>query len=108
MYKCINCGNEDKFYGVVKEQGNALIFQNVQSGVEPVPERQLAGAICGSGPTSPLPGPDNTVRGNLWAIQNNGKGDEVTWAYLASEGSWKGFHEVRSCAVCYSTDITSI
>ena len=107
MYKCLDCGNEDKFYGVVKEQGNALIFQNVKSGAEPVPERQLA-AVAGGGPSSPLPVSGQTVRGNLWAIQNDGKNDEMTWAYLASEGSWKGFHEVRSCAVCHSKNIKVI
>ena len=114
MYKCLDCGNEDKFYGLVKEQGNALIFQNVKSETEPVPERQLS-AVAGGGPvaafpafTPPPPDPGQTVRGNLWAIQNNGKNDEVTWAYLASEGSWKGFHEVRSCAVCHSRNIAFI
>ena len=107
MYKCLNCGNGDKFYGIAKEQGNALIFQNVKSEVEPVPERQFASVVCSGGSPS-LPEPENTLRGNLWAIQNNGTNDEVTWAYLASEGSWKGFHEVRSCAVCHSTDIAAI
>ena len=106
MYKCLDCGNEDKFYGVVKEQGNALIFQNVKSSAEPVPEKQLVEA--GVGYSSKATGSRNTVRGNLWAIQNNGNSDEVTWAYLASEGTWKGFHEVRSCAVCYSTNIEYI
>ena len=48
MYKCLDCGNEDKFYGVVKEQGNALIYQNVKDAVEPVPQRQLA-AVGGDG-----------------------------------------------------------
>lgn len=107
MYKCLNCGNEGKFYGVVKEQGNALIYQNVKSEVESAQERRLVSVSEGGSP-SPLPESGDTVRGNLWAIQNNGKNDEVTWAYLASEGSWKGFHEVRSCAVCHSTSIASI
>jgi hypothetical protein len=106
MYKCLDCGNEEKFYGVAKEQGNALIFQNVKREIEPVPVRQLVGASVGS--TSLPAEPENTVRGDLWAIQNNGKSDEFTWAYLASEGSWKGFHQVRSCAVCYSTNIGAI
>ena len=105
MYKCLDCGNEDRFYGVVKEQGNALIYQNVKDAVEPVPQRQLA-AIGGG--CSPSPQPENIVKGKLWAIQNNGSSDEVTWAYLVSEGTWKGFHEVRSCAVCYSTNIEHI
>ena len=104
MYKCLDCGNEDKFYGVVKEQGNALIYQNVMEAVEPVPRRQLA-SVGGEPPSLQ---PDKIVRGKLWAIQNNGSGDELTWAYLASEGSWKGFHEVRSCAVCHSTNIVII
>lgn len=104
MYKCRNCGNEEKFYGIVKEQGNALIFQNVKSTVEPVPERSLA-AVAEGKPPSLHKEPQNTVRCNLWAIQNNGRDDGLTWAYMTSEGSWKGFHEVRSCAVCHSTDI---
>lgn len=105
MYKCLDCGNEDKFYGVVKEQGNALIYQNVKDAVEPVPQRHLA-AVGGGG--SPSPQRNNIVRGKLWAIQNNGGSDELTWAYLASEGSWKGFHEVRSCAACHSINISFI
>jgi hypothetical protein len=105
MYRCLECGNEDKFYGMVKEQGNALIYQNIRDAGEPVPGRKLAAVAAGG---SPFPGPDNEVRGKLWAIQDNGAGDELTWAYIASEGSWKGFHEVRSCAVCNSTNITSI
>jgi hypothetical protein len=105
MYRCLECGNEDKFYGMVKEQGNALIYQNIRDAGEPVPGRKLAAVAAGG---SPFPGPDNEVRGKLWAIQDNGAGDELTWAYIASEGSWKGFHEVRSCAVCNSTNIASI
>jgi len=99
MYKCLDCGNEDKFYGVVKEQGSALIYQNIN--------KSAAGKAC-RGPAIPLPRPEGTVSGGLWAIQNNGDSDEVTWAYLASGGSWKGFHQVRSCAVCHSTNIISV
>ena len=105
MYKCLDCGNEDKFYGVVKEQGNALIYQNIKSIVEPVPRRKLAAVGCGAS-SSMKPG--NIVKGKLWAIQNNGGNDELTWAYFASEGSWKGFHEVRSCAACYSNNIVIV
>ena len=112
MYKCLNCGNEDKFYGIAKEQGNALIFQNLQKNTRentPNPS-ELVCAI--SEDRSSLSGPSenkfdgNIVRGNLWAIQNNGSSAEITWAYIISEGSWKGFHEIRSCAVCNSTNIT--
>jgi len=95
MYKCLSCGNQDKFYGMVKEQGDALIFQNNAKTSTPVPQKL---AVGGRG----------TVRADLWAIANNGKSDELTWAYLASEGSWRGFHEVKSCAVCNSTDIAFI
>lgn len=28
MYKCLKCGNTYKFIGVVKEEGNAIIYQN--------------------------------------------------------------------------------
>lgn len=28
MYKCLNCGNTYKFIGMVKEEGNAFIYQN--------------------------------------------------------------------------------
>ncbi len=28
MYKCLKCGNTYKFMGVVKEEGNAIIYQN--------------------------------------------------------------------------------
>lgn len=104
MYKCLECGNEDKFYGVVKEQGSALIYQNVKSLGEPVPARQLS-AVAAGGNADP---DAHEVKGRLWAIQDNGAGDELTWAYLASEGSWRGFHEVRSCGVCHSVNISSI
>jgi hypothetical protein len=105
MYKCLECGNEDKFYGMVKEQGNALIYQNIRSDGEPVPGRKLAAVgSCGS----PFSESGNEVKGKLWAIQANETGDELTWAYIASEGSWRGFHEVRSCAVCNSTNIKNI
>jgi hypothetical protein len=105
MYRCLDCGNEDKFYGVVKEQGNALIYQNVKEAMEPVPRKRLE--TVGGG-AFPSPQQDDIVKGKLWAIQNNGVSDEFTWAYLASEGSWKGFHEVRSCAACHSKNISFI
>ena len=28
MYKCLKCGNTYKFIGMVKEEGNAIIYQN--------------------------------------------------------------------------------
>jgi hypothetical protein len=28
MYKCLRCGNTYKFIGMVKEEGNAFIYQN--------------------------------------------------------------------------------
>lgn len=28
MYKCLDCGNTDKFTGIVTEKGNAYIYQN--------------------------------------------------------------------------------
>jgi len=28
MYKCLKCGNTYKFIGAVKEEGNAIIYQN--------------------------------------------------------------------------------
>ncbi len=31
MYKCLECGNTFKFIGTVKEEGNALIYQNTDS-----------------------------------------------------------------------------
>ena len=105
MYRCMDCGNEDKFYGMVKEQGDALIFQNTGSAVEPLLPGQPVPAP-GEGRSSLLT--DNTVKDKLWAIQNNGNDDGFTWAYLASKGSWKGFHEIRSCAVCHSTNISLI
>ncbi|MCJ7471495.1 MAG: hypothetical protein MUP02_01615 [Actinobacteria bacterium] len=157
MYKCLNCGNTDKFYGIAKEQGNALIFQNCgvvngSDGSSVLEEalnalrkssdrhKQPVGALSGpnavfidEGPfrtgiqdavsgvsdkkhlpkSGGDPGaapadPDMTIRGNLWAIQTDGKGEDITWAYITSDRSWKGFHEVRSCAVCRSTSIASI
>ncbi|MCD4670037.1 MAG: hypothetical protein K8S14_06290 [Actinomycetia bacterium] len=114
MYKCLECGNEDKFYGIVKEQGNALIFQNPKKSGERNGSavKELAHAVNEGGSFSSGPAEDrfdsNTVRGNLWAIQNNGNSDEITWAYITSEGCWKGFHEVRSCALCNSRNIASL
>ncbi len=32
MYKCKNCGNTEKFLGVVSEKGNAFIYKNKTSG----------------------------------------------------------------------------
>jgi len=28
MYKCKNCGNTEKFIGIVSEKGNAIIYQH--------------------------------------------------------------------------------
>ena len=114
MYKCLECGNEDKFYGIVKEQGNALIFQNLRKseGGNGSAVKELVHAVSEAGPFSSGPAENrsasNTVRGDLWAIQNNGNSDDITWAYIISEGCWRGFHEVRSCAVCNSTNIVSL
>ena len=158
MYKCLNCGNTDKFYGIAKEQGNALIFQNCGefkgcngSGVleealnalRKNHDRQkqavdvsenYRNAVCidtgpcrisdldaldkiseeddilesGDDPAATGGDPASVIRGNLWAIQNDNQGEEVTWAYITSDKSWKGFHEVRSCAACHSTNITNI
>ena len=166
MYKCLNCGNTEKFYGIAKEQGNALIFQNhgefngidgsmvLEEALNALREssnrqKQPVGplsSIPSAAPSTvpnaifidtcpardcasdaafkvsdknhfPGPGenygaastdPDMTIRGNLWAIQNDEKGEDITWAYITSDRSWKGFHEVRSCAACHSTNIASI
>ena len=157
MYKCLNCGNTEKFYGMAKEQGNALIFQNCgefkgNDGASVLEEalnalreshdrkKQPVGAAVypntvsiNTGPgqvndpvvlcevsdekSLPVPvgdsgadasNPDMTIRGNLWAIQNDDKGQDVSWAYITSDRSWRGFHQVRSCAACNSTNIASI
>ena len=173
MYKCLECGNTEKFYGIAKERGNALIFQNCgefkgNDGSSVLEEalnslrknhdrqKQAVGvsescpnAVCidaGAGQISdpgpniepdeisdmdaltkisnrkniPCAGNDHreagtnsidpaaVIRGNLWAIQNGDKGEEVNWAYIISDKSWKGFHEVRSCAACHSTNIVNI
>ena len=159
MYKCLECGNTEKFYGIAKERGNALIFQNCgefkgcdgSSVLEEalntlrknhIRQKQSAGiagnypnAVCintgpcqvsdpdisgrippeGAGILESCDDPDTSgadpaavVRGNLWAIQNDDKGQEVNWAYITSDRSWKGFHEVRSCAACHSTNIVNI
>lgn len=113
MYKCADCGNEDKFYGIAKEQGNALIFQNPQrsNGNNGSDIRELVHAVSEGGPFSPGQASgdpaSNTVRSDLWAIRNNND-EEITWAYIVSEDYWRGFHEVRSCAICDSTNIVSI
>jgi hypothetical protein len=173
MYKCLECGNTEKFYGIAKERGNALIFQNCgefkgcdggsvleealntlrknhvrQKQAVGVPESYPNAVCIDTGPcqvsdpgpnTVPdqisdmdtlteisdrknIPGSGNdhskastdcadpaaVIRGNLWAIQNDDKGQEVNWAYIISDKSWKGFHEVRSCAACHSTNIANI
>ncbi len=159
MYKCLECGNTEKFYGIAKERGNALIFQNCgefkgcdgSSVLEEalntlrknhIRQKQSAGisgnyppnAVCidtascqvsdpdisgkipeGGGildscddPETSCGGPAAVIRGNLWAIQNDDKGEEVNWAYITSDKSWKGFHEVRSCAACHSTNIVNL
>jgi len=114
MYKCIDCGNEDRFYGIAKEQGNALIFQNPQrsNGGNDSIVKELVHAVGEGGAFSPEPveskSGDNTVRNNLWAIQNSINDSDITWAYIVSEDYWRGFHEVRSCAICNSTNIVSL
>lgn len=35
MYKCLKCGNTYKFTGLVKEEGNAIIYQNPDDGKDP-------------------------------------------------------------------------
>jgi len=158
MYKCLECGNTEKFYGIAKEQGNALIFQNhgefkgcdgssvleealntlrknharqkqavgvsesypnaicIDTSPFQVSDPGISGKIPEKGAifeSSDDPGvagadPASVIRGNLWAIQNDDKGQEVNWAYITSDNSWKGFHEVRSCAACHSTNIVNI
>jgi len=114
MYKCIDCGNEDKFYGIAKEQGNALIFQNPQRSKEGSSSavKELVHAVSEGGAFSSRPAEDkpdgHTVKNNLWTIQNSINNSEITWAYIVSEDYWRGFHEVRSCAICNSTNIVSL
>ncbi len=107
MYKCLNCGNEHKFYGIVKEEGKAIIFQNENK--EKVPGRlsvkEPVHAARGSAISKEGGFDHKIVRGNLWAIEENCKKDDITWAYLLPDKGWKGFHEVTSCAVCNSTNI---
>ncbi len=31
MYKCLDCGNTYKFVGTVKEEGNAIIYQDADN-----------------------------------------------------------------------------
>ena len=158
MYKCLECGNTEKFYGIAKERGNALIFQNcgefkgcdggsvleealntlrknhvrqkqavgvsesypdavcIDTGPCQVSDPDILGKIPEKGdilesvddPETSAADPAAVIRGNLWAIQNDDKGQEVNWAYIISDKSWKGFHEVRSCAACHSTNIANI
>ena len=158
MYKCLECGNTEKFYGIAKERGNALIFQNcgefkgcdggsvleealntlrknhvrqkqavgvpesypdavcIDTGPCQVSDPDILGKIPEKGdilesvddPETSAVDPAAVIRGNLWAIQNDDKGQEVNWAYIISDKSWKGFHEVRSCAACHSTNIANI
>jgi hypothetical protein len=158
MYKCLECGNTEKFYGIAKERGNALIFQNCgefkgSDGSNVLEEaldllrkshnsqKQIVGvsesypnAVCidakpgqesDPDPACKISGkkdilesvddsmaadtdPAEVIRGNLWSIQNDDKGEEVNWAYITSDKSWKGFHEVRSCAACKSTNIVNV
>jgi hypothetical protein len=158
MYKCLECGNTEKFYGIAKERGNALIFQNcgefkgcdgsnvLEEALDVLRkghdrQKQVVGvsenypnAVCintGHGqisdpdslskisghedvlesiddPVAPDADPGEVIRGNLWSIQNDDKGGQVNWAYITSDKSWKGFHEVRSCAACKSTNIVNI
>jgi len=157
MYKCLECGNTEKFYGIAKERGNALIFQNCgevqgSDGANVLEEaldvlrknhdrqKQAVGVsesypnavfidedpcmVSDPGPKCRISGeketlksldepvagcidPVSIIKGNLWAIQNDDKGEEVSWAYIISDKSWKGFHEVRSCAACNSTNIAN-
>ena len=158
MYKCLECGNTEKFYGIAKERGNALIFQNcgefkgcdgssvmeealntlrnnharqkqaltlsesypnavcIDTGPCQVSDPDISGKIPENGDIiEPGYGPGGSgaettaiIRGNLWAIQNDDKGQEVNWAYITSDKSWKGFHEIRSCAACHSNNIVNI
>ncbi len=158
MYKCLKCGNTEKFYGIAKERGNALIFQNcgefkgsdgsivleealntlrkihdspkqavgvlesypnticIGTGPFQVSDPDISGKISEKGDifkSGDDPGvagtdPASVIRGNLWAIQNDDRGQDVNWAYITSDKSWKGFHEIRSCAACHSTNIINI
>jgi hypothetical protein len=36
MYKCKNCGNTEKFFGIVSEKGNAFICQNESDDKKPL------------------------------------------------------------------------
>lgn len=158
MYKCLKCGNTEKFYGIAKERGNALIFQNcgefkscdgsivleealntlrknharqkqavgvsesypnaicINTGPFQVSDPDISGKISEKGDifkSGDDPGvagtdPASVIRGNLWAIQNDDRGQDVNWAYITSDKSWKGFHEIRSCAACHSTNIINI
>lgn len=120
MYKCLKCGNTEKFYGTAREKGNALIFQNCGKSKSQDQISEPAGSNKISIDKDYLDTIDDTfvtsigtdsgfvIRGNLWAIQNNDKGDGISWAYIMSDKAWKGFHEVRSCAVCKSTNIVNV
>lgn len=110
MYKCVDCGNEDKFYGIAKERGNALIFQS--NGENDPAVKELVSTMHDGDPFLPVPVEDkcgdNAVRNNLWAIDNSINNSEITWAYIVSEDCWRGFYEIRSCAICKSTNIVSL
>jgi hypothetical protein len=107
MYKCLDCGNVHKFYGIVKEEGKAIIFQNENNekdGSRPAAIKPVH-AVTKTADSREELFDDKTVRGNLWAISENCNKDGITWAYLLSDSDWKGFHEIISCAVCNSTNI---
>ena len=121
MYKCLNCGNTEKFYGTAKEKGNALIFQNCGNYKDPGQISDPAVSNKISINIDDLDSIDDTfvtsidnkdpgtvIRGNLWAIHNDDKGERVSWAYIMSDKGWKGFHEVRSCAACKSSNIVNV
>ena len=151
MYKCLNCGNTEKFYGIAKEQGNALIFQNcgkfessdgsmLKEALHTLiknhdrQKQPVIGATacpnvlsidrgpcqvnnpytaCGVSGKNDLSGaaasdPGMAIRGDLWAIQNDDREQDVSWAYIISDRSWKGFHQVQSCAACSSTNIAAV
>lgn len=84
MFKCMDCGNDEKFIGVVREEGRAFIYQNGN-----FPDN----CICGekSSKISALPDIDT-----------------LDWAYIISDKDYRVSHSIERCARCNSLNIKDV
>jgi len=96
MYKCLECGNTYKFVGIVKEEGNAFIYQNS-------PDQDISKCKDKEKNKDCNLEKDNKETDTDIAIT-----DCLTWAFLTSDGQWKCSHSISRCFYCRSKKIGQI